>query len=204
MPRPVFLILLPNAPDADPAPRHWALFVPEPGRPNAGKYITLGRSSLLAPHHFVRIYKHGYDLDALVRAPSWEGEDSGEGGRGGEVQSQQADLQQQRRRVPGYERLSLGLVPDAWVVDLVRENRSTGVDEANDVFVVEAERVEVPATVSQGSSLVRQIPIWPLFENVGSVLGRISSINGDYLAMGKPKLDCGLCPSFDSDWRLEY
>ncbi|KAL9092810.1 MAG: hypothetical protein Q9165_004228 [Trypethelium subeluteriae] len=149
MPRPVFLILL-SPPPEDDRPHHWSLFVPEPGRPSSGKYITLGRSSLSGSGAYFRIYKHGYDLDALSRAPLMESA----GSSGGQEQ------QQTRRNLPNFERLYLGSVPDEWVVDLVRNDQSTGADEAEDIFVVEAERVDVPAWVSRGESLQRASQSW--------------------------------------------
>ena len=145
MPRPVFLIILANPPEDDRS-HHWALFIPEPHRPSSGKYITIGRSSLSGSGSYFRIYKHGYDLDAVLRTPTWDeqGEPIGT---------------EQRRNLPRYERLYLGSIPDNMVVDLVREDQSTGEDESNDVFVVEAEKVEVPGYVSRGDSLVCYIPL---------------------------------------------
>ncbi|KAF2237797.1 hypothetical protein EV356DRAFT_359022 [Viridothelium virens] len=154
MPRPVFLILL-SPPPEDDRPHHWSLFVPEPGRPSSGKYITLGRSSLSGSGAYFRIYKHGYDLDALSPAPIAGSADDSRGQGASEEEQQQT-----RRNLPNFERLYLGSVPDAWVVDLVCNDQSTGADEADDIFVVEAERVDVPAWVSRGESLQRASQSW--------------------------------------------
>ena len=165
MPRPIFLIILPNAPDAEPTtPHQWALFVPEPTRPSAGKFITLGRSSLLSPHDYVRIYKHGYDLDALIRVPAWEGpgrDEEQSQGQQGERRHRQDQPQERRHPPPRYERLYLGSVPDSWVVDLVREDQSTGADEASDVFVVEAEQIEWSGLGVRGDGLVNKTLLLP-------------------------------------------
>ena len=143
MARPIFLIILSNPPEDD-RPHHWAFFIPEPDRPSSGKYITIGRSSLSGFGAYFRIYKHGYDLDAIPRSPIWDTQDDDH--PGGE--------EQQRSNLPSYEKVYLGDLPDEYVVDIVREDQSTGEDEANDVFVMEAEKVEVPGYVSRGDSLV--------------------------------------------------
>ncbi|KAI9709952.1 MAG: hypothetical protein M1820_003030 [Bogoriella megaspora] len=149
MVRPVFLIILANPPE-DNRSHHWAILVPEPGRSDAGKYITIGKSSLHRDGGFFKIYKHGYDLEAIPKLPTWETEN---GSSRFEEESTTSDE-------PRYEKVLLGMLPDSAVVDIVLNDQPTGQDEAEDAFVVEAEKVDIPDNVSRGDSLQKASQEW--------------------------------------------